>query len=200
MVAKMDAFKEEDKTSVKVEFILNNREYGIPPEPCSGFMNDFIKEEKDEDKTSVKVEFILNDREYGIPPEPCSGFMDDIIKEEKDLLQLKEEEEMIQVKTEEQSFSLIESRSNDSEEVSNQESIASRRQNNTGEKPHPCDQCGKSFRTKHDLQRHISIHTGEKPYPCDQCGKSFRTKRNLQRHISIHTGEKPHSCDQCGKG
>ncbi|TRY91868.1 hypothetical protein DNTS_017711 [Danionella cerebrum] len=43
----MDAFKEEDKTSVKVEFILNDREYGIPLEPCSGFMDDFIKKEKD---------------------------------------------------------------------------------------------------------------------------------------------------------
>ncbi|TRY91867.1 hypothetical protein DNTS_017710, partial [Danionella cerebrum] len=154
---------------------------------------------KDEDKISVKVEFILNNKEYGIPPEPCSGFINDFIKEEKDLLQLKEEEEMIQVKKEEKSFSLIESRSNDSEEVSNQESIASRRKNNTGEKPHSCDQCGKSFRTKPGLQHHIRIHTGEKPHSCDQCGKSFITKQELQRHIRIHTGEKPHSCDQCGK-
>lgn len=32
----------------------------------------------------------------------------------------------------------------------------------TGEKPHPCDVCGKPFRVRSDMKRHRNTHTGER--------------------------------------
>lgn len=76
-----------------------------------------------------------------------------------------------------------------------------------GEKPHLCNVCNKSFRTKYNLSGHMGIHTGEKlhskaiirrmiililglrPYSCDVCNKKFLRKNDLSRHTKIHAGE-----------
>ncbi|XP_041792340.1 zinc finger protein 436-like [Chelmon rostratus] len=63
-----------------------------------------------------------------------------------------------------------------------------------------CDTCGKAFKFKSKLQRHLSVHTGEKPYLCKFCGQTFGYMSVLKTHIRIHTGEKPYSCKTCGKG
>ncbi|XP_044051242.1 zinc finger protein 436-like isoform X2 [Siniperca chuatsi] len=69
----------------------------------------------------------------------------------------------------------------------------------TGKKSLKCDTCGKAFKFKSKLQRHLSIHTGEKPYHCKTCGKRFGYMSVLKTHIRIHTGEKPYSCKTCDK-
>uniref|UniRef100_A0A8C3FHK8 C2H2-type domain-containing protein n=1 Tax=Chrysemys picta bellii TaxID=8478 RepID=A0A8C3FHK8_CHRPI len=69
----------------------------------------------------------------------------------------------------------------------------------TGQKPHKCPDCGKSFRGNSALLHHQQSHTGEKPHQCRECGQSFVQKSNLTRHLKVHTGERPYTCPQCGK-
>uniref|UniRef100_A0A8D3ARH1 Si:ch1073-224n8.1 n=1 Tax=Scophthalmus maximus TaxID=52904 RepID=A0A8D3ARH1_SCOMX len=68
----------------------------------------------------------------------------------------------------------------------------------SGDRPHHCLECGKTFRLISSLKKHIRIHTGEKPYPCAVCGRRFRESGALKTHLRIHTGEKPYSCSECG--
>ncbi|XP_060907329.1 gastrula zinc finger protein XlCGF57.1-like [Labrus mixtus] len=69
----------------------------------------------------------------------------------------------------------------------------------TGEKPFSCSVCNEKFNQQGHLSKHMRIHTGEKPFSCSDCGKSFNQKWDLSRHMLVHTGEKPHSCSECSK-
>jgi uncharacterized Zn-finger protein len=48
---------------------------------------------------------------------------------------------------------------------------------------HSCPFCGKVFRGKWFLDRHVRIHTGAKPYICNYCSKGFNQKNSLKSHI-----------------
>ncbi|XP_034770580.2 zinc finger protein interacting with ribonucleoprotein K-like [Acipenser ruthenus] len=69
----------------------------------------------------------------------------------------------------------------------------------TGEKPHHCIDCGRSFTYLGTFRRHQCVHTGEKRFHCTECGNSFTRLGSLKQHQLIHTGEKPHQCNECGK-
>lgn len=46
---------------------------------------------------------------------------------------------------------------------------------------------------------HIRQHTGECPHKCTHCEKSFTRKEHLTNHIRQHTGETPFKCTYCPK-
>ena len=73
-----------------------------------------------------------------------------------------------------------------------------------------CDNCGKSFSSKSNLNDHLSTHP-ENKFPCHMCGMKLSRKRTLIKHMkNIHikrikkpkieqlTPEK-HPCYLCGK-
>ena len=56
--------------------------------------------------------------------------------------------------------------------------------------------CGKIFRYKSEILRHISTHSDFRPHPCpyDGCKKSFKRADALENHVRTHTKETPFIC------
>ena len=64
--------------------------------------------------------------------------------------------------------------------------------------------CGKTYITKHDLQRHFVSHIGDSQFRCffEDCAGITRywDKQALVRHIrKKHTMDRPYACDNCDK-
>ncbi|KAM3822800.1 zinc finger protein 212-like isoform 2-T2 [Vipera latastei] len=83
-----------------------------------------------------------------------------------------------------------------------QASLSKHRLWHTGERPHTCAECKKTFRLKINLHLHERTHAVAKKagyYICGQCGRTFNHHSNFLRHQMIHTGERPYACGECGK-
>ncbi|XP_069509261.1 zinc finger protein 154-like isoform X2 [Ambystoma mexicanum] len=65
--------------------------------------------------------------------------------------------------------------------------------------PYTCTECGKSYRLKGELIKHMGYHSGVMPYACSDCGKTFYWKANFITHQRTHTGDRPYSCTFCPK-
>lgn len=65
------------------------------------------------------------------------------------------------------------------------------------------DDCGRIFRFKSEIVRHIATHSAQRPFVCEfeDCGKAFKRQDALENHKRIHTKENPFVCefDNCGK-
>jgi uncharacterized C2H2 Zn-finger protein len=72
---------------------------------------------------------------------------------------------------------------------------------NDPKRPFLCDACGKTFRDRSNLMRHVRTHTHEKPYVCSWpgCPKRFSHAAGLRDHVNTHTGERPYACPDCPK-
>lgn len=60
--------------------------------------------------------------------------------------------------------------------------------------------CLKTYPTKYNLHRHISVsHLLIRKFECEQCGSRFACKQNLRDHQLIHLDLKPFPCSICHK-
>ncbi|XP_030002741.1 zinc finger protein 665-like isoform X2 [Sphaeramia orbicularis] len=60
-----------------------------------------------------------------------------------------------------------------------------------------CGVCGEDSETSHDLVQHLHLHREMvSGGTCDICGKMFQ---NMETHMRSHTGVKPYTCDICNK-
>lgn len=60
-----------------------------------------------------------------------------------------------------------------------------------------CDLCGKTFKMKHELARHVRYtHSDAHNYKCNLCERAFKAPSTLKRHIqTFHSTVRNHHCD-----
>lgn len=67
-------------------------------------------------------------------------------------------------------------------------------------KTYVCEECGKTFKCKWNLNQHKIRHQGEEyyPYKCEECPKKFVASKDFKAHSLRHAGIKNFKCDYCG--
>jgi KRAB domain-containing zinc finger protein len=53
-----------------------------------------------------------------------------------------------------------------------------------------CAICNKGFKLKRSFENHINLHTGNRPHSCKSCQKSFQTRSQLQHHTHTNCPER----------
>ncbi|CAD6991236.1 unnamed protein product [Ceratitis capitata] len=95
---------------------------------------------------------------------------------------------------------ISESFNDDAEEFeSDKEPTTSTRRYNV--QPAKCETCGKVFKNKSRLRRHINIvHKPSKQiFKCEICGKRAKDEEYLELHMNIHEGKSDLECRFCNK-
>ena len=64
--------------------------------------------------------------------------------------------------------------------------------------PLKCSTCDQSYTTLGRLNNHKKIHSKSKPFICD-CGKAFKSHHNMKRHNFTHSESNKHFCHVCDK-
>lgn len=59
------------------------------------------------------------------------------------------------------------------------------------QKQYKCIQCGKAFRFKESLQKHMVTHTGDGPYKCKECKRAFINFNSLKIHERVTLERNP---------
>lgn len=78
---------------------------------------------------------------------------------------------------------------NNSENLENNQLLKNNINNNSS--PFTCIICGKCYRYKQHLKRHVDFECGKEPmFECPHCLKRFHQKANLKRHVvTVHFKE-----------
>jgi hypothetical protein len=63
-----------------------------------------------------------------------------------------------------------------------------------------CKVCGKGFKHRRSLNRHVKLHSGEKNFHCPYCETAFARSDHLKAHIRTHNNSKPFRCSICQCG
>uniref|UniRef100_A0A674I4P4 Zinc finger and BTB domain containing 8A n=1 Tax=Terrapene triunguis TaxID=2587831 RepID=A0A674I4P4_9SAUR len=53
-----------------------------------------------------------------------------------------------------------------------------------------CPFCTHTVKRRADMKRHLRCHTGERPYPCEACGKKFTRLEHLRSHFQTVSKKK----------
>lgn len=67
----------------------------------------------------------------------------------------------------------------------------------SGDRPFKCPLCSSSFKMRHHLKNHFSVHSSKCRFKCDLCTKSFSRKTTLKSHRRIHFEDCMYHCDKC---
>ena len=59
-----------------------------------------------------------------------------------------------------------------------------------------CTVCGRGFKRKYHLERHMLSHSDFKPFTCELCGQGYKRKEKLDRH-SLKHGNMSFACPSC---